>query len=100
MARSSVRIWVAAAATLAIVCGCGLTGGNDEPAAAPEFVSEAVPPSEAGPAFEPLPESPAPEPSSEPSPSKTSKKPAKPKAAPEKTEPVFWSELPACARRD
>ncbi len=97
MARSSVRVWVAAAATLVIVGGCGLTGGNDdEPAAAPEVVSASVEPSEAGPAFEPITESPTPE----PSPTQTSKKPAKPKATPEKTEPVFWSELPACARRD
>jgi soluble lytic murein transglycosylase-like protein len=75
--------------------GCGLVGGSDEPAAAPDLVAESAAPA-TEPEFEPIPESPTPE----PSPSKTSKKPATSKATPEKTQPAFWSELPACAHYD
>jgi soluble lytic murein transglycosylase-like protein len=91
----NVRVWAAAAVALVIAGGCGLTGGSDEKKAA-GFVAES-----SGPEFAPISESPS------PAPSATSKKPTtkastKPSTKPsaEKTQPAFWSELPACAHYD
>jgi hypothetical protein len=91
MARSA-GVWAAATVALVMTAGCGLTGGNDgTTAAAPEVVAESS--GSTGPAWEAITESPT------PTPSATSKKPAR-KPAAEKTEPVFWSELPPCAHYD
>lgn len=96
MARNR-GVWVGAVIALVMVGGCGLVGGDDEPAAAPKAAAETASAPPDGPEFEPITESPTPEP---PKPSKTSKKPATTKATPEKTQPAFWSELPACAHYD
>ncbi|WP_250030559.1 transglycosylase SLT domain-containing protein [Paractinoplanes maris] len=88
----------AAVAALIMAAGCGLAGGKDDDVAAPASVA-----SEVSASPEPTGE---PEPIAEvtesPTPAPTTKKPSrKPttKAA-EPTEPAFWSELPACARKD
>ena len=92
------RTWqVALVATALIVAtGCGLTGGDDKPAAAPV----AAEPSE--PLFEPITESPTPEPAATTSAPtrKPARKATKKPASTEPTAPTFWSELPACAHYD
>ncbi|WP_249997925.1 transglycosylase SLT domain-containing protein [Actinoplanes sp. M2I2] len=90
----------AAVAALLMVTGCGLVGGKDDEVAAPVAAEVSETPGETA---DPVAEEPTPEPevtTSKPA-RKPSKRPtSKPPAAAEPTQPVFWSELPACARRD
>ncbi|MEU4236507.1 transglycosylase SLT domain-containing protein [Actinoplanes sp. NPDC026619] len=75
---------------LVVAAGCGLTGKDDTPAAAPLAPSTE-------PTFDLATESPSPEPTTEspsPKPSRTTPKTA------EATLPAFWSQLPACAHYD
>jgi soluble lytic murein transglycosylase-like protein len=88
----------AAVAALVIAAGCGLVRGGDDDVAAPAPTVESVAPSEDPEPIAEVTESPTPAPA--PTTRKPSKKPTTKAADPEPTQPAFWSELPACARRD
>ena len=87
-----IRVLVAAAVSLVLAAGCGLTGNDDDKAADVAITT----PSE--PTFEAVTESPTPEvvETTSAPPTKPAKKPS---SAPPTEEP-FWEELPACAHKD